>query len=77
MTTKLRFACPSCGTKFAAIEGSDSATQVVNRTCRNRECGERYQLIVKMLRDEGGVRMDKAELLFLDNAYTRRKKRVA
>lgn len=59
----LRFACPSCGTKFAPVESSDSATQVVRRKCR--KCKERWQLVVAAVKVSEGLRLDKAELTFV------------
>lgn len=65
--TKLRFVCPSCGAKLAAVEASASATQVVQRTCPNKDCRETWQLKVFMLpvgSESNGVRMDAAEFVF-------------
>jgi transcription elongation factor Elf1 len=68
----LRFNCPSCGTKLAGIEPVTSHTQVVKRTCSG--CGDRWQLIVKIIAIREGMRIDKAEIVFIDNRNTRRAK---
>jgi transcription elongation factor Elf1 len=67
--TRLKFNCPSCGHKLAGVEAMNFATQVVRRTCP--ECKDRWQLVVKAIKVDDGVRMDKADLSFVDNAYTR------
>lgn len=59
----LKFACPSCGRKFAPVETSDSATHVVQRTCSR--CHERWQLVVQGLAVKDDYRIDKATLTFL------------
>lgn len=61
----LKFKCPSCGTSFASVPSMDSATQVVTRTCRKADCRETWQLVVSLLREREGLRMDKAEFTFL------------
>lgn len=65
----LKFACPSCGEKLAGIEPFEVATQVVTRTCR--KCGDRWQLVVKVVSARAGFRVDKAEIVFLDNRWMR------
>lgn len=62
---KLRFVCPSCGTKFRSVETMNSATQVVERTCSNQECRDSWRLVVSPLKVEDGRRMDKAEIYFI------------
>jgi len=65
----LTFTCPSCGTKLAGIEPLDSATQIVTRTCR--ECGDRWQLVVRAVKVADELRIDRAEFRFKDNRFTR------
>jgi hypothetical protein len=65
MRALLRFACPSCGTKFRPIESNDAATVVVRRTCTNPACRETWRLIVKPLRVSDNGRVDKADLTYV------------
>ena len=67
----LRFVCPSCAAKLDGIEPYDVATQVVTRTCRR--CGDRWRLVVKVVKVSAGARIDRAEISFVDNRHARRK----
>lgn len=64
-TQKLRFACPSCGSRLDPIEPMDHATTIVRRTCHRKTCRETWQLKVVALRVEEGIRFDKAEFTFI------------
>lgn len=73
----LKFNCPSCGGKLAGIEPVQFYTQVVKRTCRG--CGDRWQLVVKVVKvtvdeNQNTFRIDRADITFLDSAFTRGKK---
>jgi DNA-directed RNA polymerase subunit RPC12/RpoP len=63
------FRCPTCGRKFAGIEGMDDATQVIRRTCRN--CRSRWQIkitprAVDVLGVKAGAYIDTGELVELE-----------
>jgi len=61
----LQFKCPTCSRKLRGVPLMQNATQVVQRTCR---CGERWRLIVRVLKNVEGFRIDAAHFTFLGKA---------
>ncbi len=46
MLRQLHYQCPTCETKLRAVDGLNTATQVVRRACPRKECGKRWQLTI-------------------------------
>ncbi len=53
--TGLTFNCPSCGKPLGKVPFMESATQIIDRQCRNPECEERWRIKVVPVDMAGGM----------------------
>ena len=58
---KIRLVCPCCGRSLRAADSMGVATQVIQRTCPQGSCRNRWQIIIRPLRILQEARIDKLE----------------